>query len=94
LRFQTNAIQVSESIHRPVAEVYNFCREFRNLPRFLGDVIAVEQISQERSRWIIRGPFGVKVSWTVRVTQERTNELIRYETEALPGLKTYWEVYF
>jgi uncharacterized membrane protein len=28
------------------------------------------------------------------VTEERTNELIRYETVTSPGLRTYWEVYF
>jgi uncharacterized membrane protein len=92
--FQTKLIQASESIPRPATEVYSFYGDFRNLTRFLGDVIAVEPMSEELSRWTIQGPFGVKVSWTVRVTEERTNELIRYEMTSLPGLKTYWEVYF
>jgi uncharacterized membrane protein len=92
--FQTKPIQANESIHRPAADVYAFYRDFSNLTRFLGDVIAVEPLSQERFRWTIQGPFGIKVSWTVRVTEERTNELIRYETVSVPWLKTYWEVYF
>jgi hypothetical protein len=28
------------------------------------------------------------------VTDERTNELICYETVTSPGLKTYWEIHF
>jgi hypothetical protein len=28
------------------------------------------------------------------VTEERLNELIRYETVASPGLRTYWEIHF
>jgi uncharacterized membrane protein len=27
-------------------------------------------------------------------SQERPNELIRYETVTSPGLRTYWEIYF
>jgi uncharacterized membrane protein len=92
--FQTKLIQASESIRRPVAEVYAFYRDFRNLTSFLGDVIAVEPMSQALYRWTVQGPFGVKVSWAVRVTEERMNELIRYEAMSLPGLKTYWEVSF
>jgi len=34
------------------------------------------------------------VNWTIKVTEERTNELIRYETVAVPGLKGYWEIHF
>jgi uncharacterized membrane protein len=30
----------------------------------------------------------------MKVTEERANELIRYETVAPPGLRTYWEVHF
>jgi len=30
----------------------------------------------------------------VKVSEERTNELIRYETVTAPALRTYWEVHF
>ena len=40
------------------------------------------------------GPLGIRAYWTVRVTEERPNELIRYETVTLPGLRTYWEIHF
>jgi len=28
------------------------------------------------------------------MTEEDTNELIRYETVTSPGLRTYWEIHF
>lgn len=89
-----NTIEASVTIQRAVSEVFRFYREFKNLPNFLGDVMAVEQIGPATSRWTIQGPLGIQANWTIRVTEERTNELIRYETVGLPGLRTYWEIHF
>jgi uncharacterized membrane protein len=38
--------------------------------------------------------LGIQAQWTIRVTEERPNELIHYETEGSSALKTYWEIYF
>jgi len=89
-----NTIEASVRIRRPVEEVFGFYRDFRNLPRFLGDVMAVEQTGPETSRWTIQGPLGVRANWTVRVTEERANELIRYETVTPTLLRTCWEIHF
>jgi uncharacterized membrane protein len=89
-----NTITSSVIIPRPVDQVFNFYRDFTNLPSFLGDVMKIEQIDAATSRWTIQGPFGIQVHWTVRVTEERPNELIRYDLVGSPRLKTEWEVYF
>ena len=34
------------------------------------------------------------MKWKVKMTEEDTNELIRYETVTSPGLRTYWEIHF
>jgi uncharacterized protein YndB with AHSA1/START domain len=39
-----DTIDATVTIRRPVEEVFAFYRDFRNLPRFLGDVVAVEPI--------------------------------------------------
>jgi uncharacterized membrane protein len=88
------AIEAKVTIQCAVEEVFKFYRDFRNLPSFLGDVMAIEQIGPATSRWIIQGPLGIRVKWTIRVTEERTDELIRYETVTLPGLRTFWEIHF
>jgi uncharacterized membrane protein len=56
--------------------------------------MAVEQIGPALYRWTIQGPLRIRVNWTIKVTDERPNELIRYETATSPRLRTYWEVYF
>jgi len=89
-----NRIEASVTIRRPVEEVFQFYRDFRNLPRFLGDVMSIEPIGQETSRWTVQGVLGIRAHWTVRITEERANELIRYETVTSPALKTFWEVRF
>ncbi len=89
-----NTIDAGVTIQQPVSEVFRFYRDFKNLPSFLEDVMAVEQIDPTTYRWTIRGPFGICREWTIRVIEERADELIRYETVTSPGLKTYWEVHF
>ena len=81
-------------IQRPVDEVFSFYRDFKNLPAFLGDVMAVETLSPLKSRWTVQGPLGIRVNWTVKITEERTNELIRFETLSASALKTRWEIHF
>lgn len=89
-----NTIEASVQIHRDVGEVFNFYRDFTNHPRFLGDVMRVQPTGLATSRWTIQGPFGVQAHWTVRVTEEQTTALIRYETVSLPGLGAKWSIYF
>jgi uncharacterized membrane protein len=87
-------IEASVTIQCAVEDVFKFYRDFTNLPRFLGDVMAIEQIGPTVSRWTIQGPLGIRANWMIKVTEERANELIRYETVTFPGLRTYWEIHF
>lgn len=89
-----NAIAARVTIARPVGDVFEFYRDFRNLPRFLGDVMAVEPLGPSTYRWTIQGPLGLRLRWRMRVTDVRANALIRYETIAAPGLKTRWHIRF
>lgn len=89
-----SVIEASVVIRRPREEVFRFYRDFRNLPRFLGDVMAVEQVGPATFRWRIQGPLGVRTGWTTRVIEERADELISYETVSMPLLTTRWDVHF
>src|SRR5262249_27796224 len=89
-----NTIEATVTIQRPVEKVFEFYRDFKNLPRFLGDVIAIEQIDPATTRWTIQGPLGIRAHWTVKVTDERTNELIRYQIVTPAALRIYWEINF
>ncbi|RKN28198.1 SRPBCC family protein [Micromonospora musae] len=87
-------VEASVTIERPVADVYGFYHDLENLPRFLGDVTAIERVAPATFRWTIAGPFGVRVRSMIRLTEGRTNELIRYETTGPPGLRARWTVRF
>ena len=88
------AIEGRVTIQRSIDDVFRFYRDFRNLPRFLGNVTAIEPLGRATYRWTIQGPLGVRVKWKVKMTEEDTNGLIRYETVTSPGLRTYWEIDF
>jgi uncharacterized membrane protein len=89
-----NVIEASVLIRCPIEKLFAFYRDFKNLPSFLGDVMAIEQLDAATSRWTIQGPFEIRAHWKVKVTDERTNAFIRYETIGSPSLKTEWEIYF
>jgi len=89
-----NTIEASVTIQRPIERVFGFYRDFKNLPSFLGDVMAIDQTGPVTSRWTVQGPLGIRAHWMIRVTEERTNRLIRYETVASPALRTRWEIHF
>lgn len=82
------------TIERGISDVFNFYRDFRNLPRFLGDVMASEQTGPGTVRWTIQGPLRVRLTATVRLIEVRTNQLLRYETTTMPGARTHWTVRF
>jgi uncharacterized membrane protein len=88
------SIEASIVIRRPLEEVFAFFRDFTNLPKFMGDVMAVKPIDTTTSRWTIQGPLRIRRKWTIRVTEERANELVCYELGGLRALKTRWEVRF
>jgi len=89
-----STIEGSVTIKSSVAQVFGFYKDFRNLPRFLGDVMRVEPLGPGTARWTVQGPFGMRTTWTTRVTEERPNELLRYETVMPSVLKTSWSIHF
>jgi uncharacterized membrane protein len=89
-----NTIEGNVTIQRPVEEVFAFYQDFNNLPSFLGDVMAVEQVGPATFEWTIQGPLGIRVNTTIKVTEVRPNKLIRYESVGLASLKGSWEIHF
>ncbi|SDA15413.1 SRPBCC family protein [Sphingomonas sp. NFR15] len=69
------------TINRPVAELYAYWRDFRNLASFMDNVVAVAPIDDRRSHWTVKAPGGRTVEWTAIVTEERENELIAWASE-------------
>lgn len=74
--------QVNKSItinHSPT-ELYQFWRNFENLPRFMQHLKEVKVLNEHHSYWIAKAPAGTQVAWDARITEDRPDELIAWES--------------
>ena len=61
-------------------EVYQFWRNFQNLPRFMRHVDSVEDLGDGRSHWKVKGPAGMEVEWDATIVADVPNEVITWRT--------------
>lgn len=71
------------TIERTPAELFDFWRHFDNLPRFMDNLESVAMLDERRSRWVAKGPLGMRVEWEAEVHNEIPEELIAWRS--LPG---------
>jgi uncharacterized membrane protein len=68
------------TINRPRQELYDFWRDFSNLPRVMENVAGIECADATRSTWTVKAPAGRTVSWDAVVTREEPGELIEWQS--------------
>ena len=75
-------IKVAHSIavNAPPERVYGAWRNFSNLPRFMSHVERIEQVGANRSRWTVRVPAGMNVTWDAEIINDVPNQLIAWRT--------------
>jgi len=99
---QTEAMPQSGEVHAkaaitvnaPIAEVYAFWEDFRNLPRFMGDFASVEVSGDRASRWTLTAPAGITLNWDVEITDSTANQQIAWQTAEGTTLNASGEVRF
>lgn len=64
------------TINRSPEELYQFWRNFENLPRFMRHLESVRALSQTRSHWVAKAPLGSSVEWDAEIVEERPNQQI------------------
>lgn len=69
------------TINRPVAEVYNFYRDFANLPSFIENIVRIDVRDPTHSHWVVKAPGGKTVEWDATITEERENEAIYWQSD-------------
>jgi uncharacterized membrane protein len=67
-------------VNRPPDEVYNFWRNFQNLPRFMRHLQAVEDLGDGRSHWVAKGPGGMSVEWDATIIADVPGEVITWRS--------------
>ncbi len=70
----------SVTINRPVEEVFQYWRNFENLPRFMAHLKEVRRIDGKRSHWIAKAPAGGTVEWDGVIHNEIPNRLIAWRS--------------
>ncbi len=81
--FHGRPVRKSITINRPAEEIFQFWRNFENLPQFMNHLKSVTVESDTRSHWVAKGPAGSEVSWDAVIIEEKPNELISWRS--LPG---------
>lgn len=67
-------------INRPRQDLYEFWRDFRNLPTFMENVKSVEILESGRSSWMVAAPGGVEVELVSEITEDRPGEYIAWRS--------------
>lgn len=71
------------TINRPREEIYQAWRDFRNLPRFMENLVSIELLGDNQSHWVAKAPAGATVEWDATMTEDQPNTEIAWHS--LPG---------
>jgi uncharacterized membrane protein len=84
----------SITVNKQPEEVYQFWRDFSNLPRFMSHLESTEVLSDKRSHWVAKAPAGKKVEWDAEITDDKPNELIAWRSLENADIDNSGVVYF
>ena len=75
-------VDISMTIERTPWDLYQFWRNFENLPRFMEHLESVTVIDEKRSHWVAKAPAiaGGKVEWDAEIINDEPNSLIAWRS--------------
>jgi uncharacterized membrane protein len=73
-------VNTSVTINRQPGEIYEFWRNFENLPRFMEHLRSVEIIDDRRSRWEVNAPAGTRVTWEAEIARDTPGQSIEWRS--------------
>jgi len=68
------------TINQPPETIYQFWRDFQNLPRFMQHLQSVQVNGDGRSHWKTRAPAGATVEWDAEIVDDQPNQLIAWRS--------------
>lgn len=71
---------IATTINRTPEELYDFWRNFENLPKVMEHVESVENLDDSRSRWRVRQSDDKSLEWEAVIINDRPNEMISWRT--------------
>jgi len=67
------------TIARPPQELYDFWRDFSNLPQVMENIESIE-VQGDRSVWRVKAPGGRTVEWESVVTEDQPGKLLAWQS--------------
>jgi uncharacterized membrane protein len=80
-RDESTTVEESVIIQRPPQQIYDFWRDFTNLPQFMDNIESVTKLNEVRSHWKIKAPAGTSVEFNSLVTEDIPGRLIAWKSE-------------
>jgi uncharacterized membrane protein len=80
-RNESTTVEESVIINRPPQQIYDFWRDFTNLPQFMDNIESVTRLNEVRSHWKIKAPAGASVEFNSLVTEDIPGRLIAWKSE-------------
>lgn len=76
-------IRTSIIVYKSREKVYKFWRNLNNLPYFMEHLEYVQVLDENRSRWKVKGPVGIPLTWEAYIVKDEPGEFIGWSS--LPG---------
>jgi uncharacterized membrane protein len=70
----------SVTINKSADELYNFWRNFENLPKFMNHLESVKVLDDKKSEWTAKAPLGYEAHWGAVITEDKENEKIAWRS--------------
>ena len=67
------------TIARPAQELYDFWRDFSNLPQVMENIESIE-LQGNRSTWRVKAPGGRTVEWESVITDDQPGKLLAWQS--------------
>lgn len=87
-------IERSITISRPAEDIYEFWRDFQNLPQVLEHLASVSDLGDGRSHWVAIGPANTRVEWDSEIVNDIPGELIAWKTIGNPDVAHAGSMHF
>jgi uncharacterized membrane protein len=82
------------TVGKPAREIYDFWRQFSNLPQVLDHLESVNDLGGGRSHWVAKGPAGTRIEWDSEIVNDIPGELIAWKTVGEPDVAHAGSVHF
>lgn len=93
---QSSGLDVKKSVvvQRSPQELYQFWRNFENLPQIMHHLESVTSLDERRSHWVAKAPLGTQVEWDAEIIAEESPRTIVWRSLPNSDVETVGSVAF